>query len=110
MTEDVKSHLRSSSNVVVGKGTVAGRALQKHSTRTGSWFEGKAFAGDHAKNAESARRIIADLLERGGTSEGSHPTFGAVIKIRFTNGAGAWWKKTGEFIGFLEPYTPRAST
>jgi hypothetical protein len=33
--------------------------------------------------------------------------FGTVIKVRRLDGSGAWWKETGEFIGFLERYPPK---
>jgi hypothetical protein len=91
----------------VGNGTAAGNALQKHAASAGSWFAGKAFGGNCAKNAAAARDLLKDVLENGTVSESAHKVFGDVIKVRLQNGAGAWWKKTGEFIGWLEPYTPR---
>ena len=36
-----------------------------------------------------------------------HKIFGDVIKVRRTDGSGVWFRENGEFIGFLERYTPR---
>ena len=37
----------------------------------------------------------------------THKLFWDVIKVRRTDGSGAWFREHGEFIGFLERYTPR---
>ena len=37
----------------------------------------------------------------------AHKVFGNVIKVRRADGSGAWFRENGEFIGFLERYTPR---
>ena len=37
----------------------------------------------------------------------THKVFGNVMKVRQMNSSGAWFRETGEFIGFLERYTPR---
>jgi hypothetical protein len=33
--------------------------------------------------------------------------FGNVVSVRRADGAGFWFKESGQFIGFLERYTPR---
>jgi hypothetical protein len=38
---------------------------------------------------------------------GMWQVFGEVVKVRLADGSGAWWKATGEFIGFLERFTSR---
>ena len=37
----------------------------------------------------------------------THKVFGRVIKVRRADGSGVWFREHGEFIGFLERYTPR---
>jgi hypothetical protein len=36
-----------------------------------------------------------------------HKVWGDVIYVRLADGKGAVWKATGEFISFLERYTPK---
>jgi hypothetical protein len=90
-----------------GKATAAGRALQKHSDRPGSWLEGLGHGGDGAKNAAAARPIIREILDHGSVTTAIHKVYGPIVKVRLSDGAGAWWKSNGEFIGFLERFTPR---
>ena len=92
----------------LGKGgSVAGAALQAHATRAGSWLAQLAQGGSAAKNAAAAEGAITNILQNGTSTIGTHKVFGEVIRVRLADGAGAWWKTSGEFIGFLERYTPR---
>jgi RHS repeat-associated protein len=92
-----------------GRGGVsaAGRALQSHASRAGSWLADLAHGGNAAENTKAAKGILEMILERGQTTFGNHPTFGNVIRVRLPDGSGAWWKENGEFIGYLERYTPK---
>lgn len=87
--------------------TPAGRALQKHASRSGSAFTGAS--GNARANTETALRYLREILENPERSvaTSSHKTFGEVLKVRLPNGQGAWFKVDGEFIGFLEPHTPK---
>jgi hypothetical protein len=86
-----------------GKGGVSpvGRALQKHASRQGSFFQGAT--GNAAKNTQIGAQYLDDILQNGTVTQSTHKAFGDVIKVRMSNGAGAWWKADGSFIGFLEP-------
>ena len=92
-----------------GRGGVsaAGRALQSHASRAGSWLADLAQGGKAADNNKVAKGVLKMILDRGQTTLGTHPTFGNVIRVRLPDGSGAWWKESGEFIGFLERYTPQ---
>lgn len=46
---------------------------------------------------------LDDILQNGTITQTTHSVFGDVIKVIMPNGAGAWWKTIGSFIGFLEP-------
>jgi hypothetical protein len=50
---------------------------------------------------------MQQLLGEGQVTTATHPVFGSVIRVRRADGAGFWFKESGEFIGFLERYTPR---
>lgn len=91
---------------VVGSGALskAGQALQSHASR-GGWFAGKAFAGNAAQNTAAAKELLQMFFTYGKRTYGKHPEFGDVTYIRLPDGAGAWWKTNGEFIGFLEAYS-----
>jgi RHS repeat-associated protein len=92
-----------------GRGGVsaAGRALQSHASRAGSWLADLAQGGNAVENNKVAQGVLEMILNRGQTTLGTHPTFGNVIRVRLPDGSGAWWKENGEFIGFLERYTPQ---
>jgi hypothetical protein len=81
--------------------------LQSHAARAGSWLAGLAEGGNAAANTKAAKGVLGMVLERGQTTLGKHPTFGDVIRVRLPDGSGAWWRENGEFIGFLERYTPQ---
>ncbi len=108
LTESTRARLERGANAGLRRGaTAAGRALQKHATREGSWLRHMGHGGNHTRNAAAARRIIDRILNQGTVTTATHRRFGEVIKIRLANGAGAWWKANGDFIGFLERFTPR---
>ena len=79
-----------------------GRALQKHASRQGSFFQGAT--GNAAKNTQIGTQYLDDILQNGTVTKTTHKVFGDVTKVRLPNGAGAWWKADGSFIGFLELY------
>lgn len=75
--------------------------------RAGSWLAGLGHGGKAARNAAAAEAVILNILENGTATVSNHEVFGEVVQLRLADGAGAWSKTTGEFIGFLERYTPR---
>ena len=92
-----------------GRGGVSpvGRALQKHAARPESAFAGAS--GNGAENTERGAAYLQEILEspEQATSVSTHKVYGDVIKVRLPDGSGAWFKVNGEFIGFLERYTPK---
>lgn len=102
-----RTMLESANSAIPGGGTEAGRALQKHASRAGSWLVGLAFGGNHQKNADAATGIINDVVARGQVSVVPHRAEGYLIRMRLPDGAGAAWRPDGSFFGFLERYTPR---
>ncbi|MBU1218229.1 hypothetical protein KKF34_14335 [Myxococcota bacterium] len=74
--------------------------------RPNSWLSGISKTGNAATNSQAAEKLIINILDNGTMTQGYHKVFGNVIKVRLPNGAGAWWKSSGEFIGFLERFTP----
>jgi hypothetical protein len=97
-----------SSATTAGRGgvTPAGSALQSHAARAGSWLA-PYLGRTGAANSEAAAGLINTILRNGTVSTKVHPTFGNVISVRMSNGAGIWFKESGEWIGFLERYTTR---
>ena len=87
--------------------SAAGRALQSRASRAGSWLADLAQGGNASENTKTPKVILETILERGQTTFGNHPTFGNVIGVRLPNESRAWWKEYGEFIGYLERYTPK---
>jgi hypothetical protein len=87
--------------------TPVGRALQKHAARPRGAFAGTT--GDAARNTAVGRRYLLDILNDPlrTVTYATHKVFGNVIKVRRPDGSGAWFRENGEFIGFLERYTPR---
>lgn len=85
--------------------TPVGRALQKHAARPGSAFTGAT--GNANSNTALGEQYLKEILDNPDSvvSYHEHPVFGKVVKIRQPDGLGAWFKETGEFIGFLERYT-----
>ena len=65
--------------------------------------------GDAARNTTVGRQYLVDILNDPlcTVTYATHKVFGNVIKVRRTDGSGAWFRENGEFIGFLERYTPR---
>lgn len=84
--------------------TPVGRALQKHAARPGSFFTGAT--GNAQSNTALGEQYLKEILANPDSvvSYHEHPIFGKVVKIRQPDGHGAWFKETGEFIGFLERY------
>ena len=108
LSASTRSAVLTSANRTLGSGvTAAGRALQKHAARAGSWLANAGRGGNAAANAAAADRIILDVLEKGAVSTATHPVFGDVVRMRLADGAGIWFRNDGEFIGFLERYTSR---
>lgn len=87
--------------------TPVGGALQKHTARPRGAFAGAT--GDAARNTAVGRQYLVDILNDplGTVIYATHKAFGNVIKVRRMDGSGAWFRENGEFIGFLERYTPR---
>jgi hypothetical protein len=87
--------------------TPVGRALQKHAARPGGAFTGAT--DDAAHNTAMGRQYLMDILNDPSSTViyATHKVFGNVIKVRRTDGSGVWFRENGEFIGFLERYTPR---
>jgi len=84
----------------------AGRALQSHASRVGSWLKSLPAAGNAAQNTTAARQALLEILADGQAVEETHPVWGDIIKVRLADGAGAVWKIDGTFITFLERYSP----
>ncbi|HEX6904369.1 MAG TPA: Ig-like domain-containing protein [Thermoanaerobaculia bacterium] len=102
----VREVLENATNPGSGKASPVGRSLQSHSTRRGSWLEGLA-SGDAKQNTAVGRQLMEGLIKEGDVTTATHKEFGNVVKVRRSDGAGFWFKESGEFIGFLERYTPR---
>ena len=88
-------------------GSAAGRALQSHASREGSWLAGRVAGGNATANTAAARQALSEVVAGGKTVRYTHNVFGDVIEVRLPDGAGARWNADGTFIGFLERYTPR---
>jgi hypothetical protein len=86
----------------------AGRALQSHACREGSWLAERAAGGNAAQNTAAAHQALQEILAGGQVVQETHPVWNEIIVVRLPNGAGAVWKADGTFITFLERYTPRA--
>jgi len=84
--------------------SAVGRALQSHAAREGSFFAAGRTA---AENTQMGENFLRFLFKNGTAAGQSHPVFGEVVNIRLANGAGARVSANGEFLGLLEPYTPR---
>jgi hypothetical protein len=87
--------------------TPVGRALHKHAARPRGAFAGAT--GDAARNTAVGRQYLVDVLNDplSTVTSATHKVFGNVVKVRRTDGSGVWFRENGEFIGFLERYTPR---
>jgi hypothetical protein len=83
--------------------TAAGRALQKHGSRTGSIFP-KATGNAAAINAQGEAVLNGILTNPNATSAiRHHARFGNVLEYRISGGQGARFSGDGKtFIGFLE--------
>jgi RHS repeat-associated protein len=93
--------------VAEGRGGVseAGRALQSHAARAGSWLAGLAQGGNGPANTAAARKVLAEVLESGEVSRSTHKVWGNIISVRLKDGRGAVWTADGDFITFLERYS-----
>ena len=93
--------------VAVGRGGVsdAGRALQSHAARAGSWLTGLAHGGSGAANTAAARKVLAEILQSGDASFSTHKIWGNIMSVRLKDGRGAVWTADGQFITFLERYS-----
>lgn len=93
--------------VAEGRGGVseAGRALQSHAMRAGSWLKGLAQGGSGAANTSAARQALSEILEGGNASFSTHKVWGDVMSVRLSDGRGAVWTVDGKFITFLERYS-----
>ncbi|MEM7052740.1 MAG: RHS repeat-associated core domain-containing protein [Acidobacteriota bacterium] len=91
-------------NISQGGVTAIGRALQKHASRPGSFFQ--SAGGNAAQNAKMGASFLKFLLNNSASkvSFKNHRDFGLIIKIRLPNGAGAQFTENGKFIGLLEPF------
>jgi RHS repeat-associated protein len=91
-----------------GKGGVTGvgRALQKHSSRAGSWVEGLA-SGDAKKNTDLGLKLMKEIFSNGQVSIKNHKAHGVVISVRRADGAGFWFTASGKLIGILERHAPK---
>jgi RHS repeat-associated protein len=92
-----------------GRGGVsaAGRALQSHASRAGSWLAELAQGGNAAANTAAARKALLEILQSGQVTTASHKVWGDVVYVRLSDGRGAVWTAEGEFITFLERYSPK---
>ena len=83
--------------------TCAGRALQKHSSRSNSVFP-KPF-GKPSQVNQQAQNILDNILShpKSISTQYHHPRFGHIIDIKIPNYQGVRYYDNGKFIGFLEP-------
>ena len=82
----------------------AGRALQKHASRKVTAFSGAT--GNALNNTKIAKGYLEKILGDGLASIEIDAVYGRVLEVRLSNGVGAKFKANGEFIGWLEAYTP----
>jgi hypothetical protein len=99
--------LRASSQVLDRNGlTRAGRALQKHSSRSGSpWTPYAPQSGRTATNYNTqADNLVQDLLTDPATTVTVRPHFrhGTIYDFRASDGRGIRFDNAGNFIGFLD--------
>jgi RHS repeat-associated protein len=87
--------------------SAAGRALQSHASRAGSWLADLAQGGNAAANTAAARKALLEILQSGQVTTASHKVWGDVVYVRLSDGRGAVWTAGGEFITFLERYSPK---
>ena len=103
-----ESVLDSATAPMNGKGmNPVARAMQKHAVRPGSWLARFAAVRTPVERTEIGRQLIQDTLETGDVSAKDHPEYGDVVRVRGPDGSGIWFTANGDFIGFLERYTPR---
>jgi hypothetical protein len=93
--------------VAEGRGGIseAGRALQSHATRAGSWLKGLAEGGNASANTAAARRVLDEILQSGNVAFSKHKVWGNIMSVRLKDGRGAVWTEDGDFITFLERYS-----
>jgi RHS repeat-associated protein len=74
--------------VAEGRGAVseAGRALQSHAARAGSWLAGLAEGGNAAANTAAARRVLDEILRSGNVSFSKHKVWGDIMSVRLKDG------------------------
>jgi hypothetical protein len=66
-----------------------------------------ASTGNAQANTATGHQLLKELMAQGKVTAATHPVFGNVVSVRRADGAGFWFKESGQFIGFLERYTPR---
>ena len=81
--------------------TVAGRALQKHSSREGSFFP--KVKGSPSKINEQGQKVLDDILRSKESIVKEGNRFGGIDVIA-KDGRGARFDSSGAFRGFLEPH------
>lgn len=79
--------------------TQVGRALQKHSSREGSVFNGLSCGSATARNEQGLRVLDEILNDPGGRTE----MLDRVTNIWDSTGRGVRFGNDGSFMGFLEP-------
>jgi RHS repeat-associated protein len=82
--------------------TRAGRALQKHQSRTGSAFPK---AKTHAQLNQVGQQIVDDIVSNPQSvwSTGNRARFGDVIEVVAPDGRGIRFDQSGNLLGLLEP-------
>lgn len=79
--------------------TRVGRALQKHSDRKASVFQGRSSGGAMSRNEQGLQVLDEILYDPNSRVE----ILDRVMNIWDTSGRGVRYAKDGTFIGFLEP-------
>jgi RHS repeat-associated protein len=79
--------------------TQAGRALQKHADRAGSFFQGRSSGPAAVRNAQGLQAVSEILNNPASRTE----VLNRVINIWAPTGQGVRYNIDGSFMGFLEP-------
>jgi hypothetical protein len=79
--------------------TQAGRALQKHSDRAGSFFQGRS-SGPAALRNDQGMQAVSEILNNPASQT---EVLNRVINIWAPTGQGIRYGIDGSFMGFLEP-------
>jgi len=95
-----RSDLRAAAQVPDRNGlTQVGRALQKHSDREGSVFNGSS-TGNAATRNEQGLRVLDEILD---DPRGTTEALNRVTNVWDSTGRGVRYSNDGSFMGFLEP-------